>query len=171
MRQVKTKSRACFHALPCSLQHRTLPLCQGGLRRYHESRSTGPHFHVRDGSGATMCTMALYPASLLGSALVPPCFPWLWTLPPCWEGSGAATRPVVPYGPWASSIKKSLASLPMKLGSCVSKARMRDSKAPDARALMGLQDMRASGVINACNRCGHATIVQLQYHIGPIDHW
>jgi hypothetical protein len=98
---------------------------------------------------------------------------WLRTPPPCWEGlrrrrvsydfepcfpagkgSGAATRIAIPYVPWSSSIKKGLADLPMQIGSYVFKARVHVPKAPDARGIMGLQNVRAGSVINACKMCG-----------------
>jgi hypothetical protein len=81
--------------------------------------------------------------------------PWLWTLPPYWgglqcchvshssrpylpnkKGSGAVACPMIPYGLWASTIKKGLAHLPMQLGSHVSKARVHVLKAPIARAIV-----------------------------------
>jgi hypothetical protein len=50
-------------------------------------------------------------------------------------------------------IKKGLASLPMQLGSCVFKAYMHVPYAPDARAIMGLQDVRTGGTIITCKMC------------------
>jgi hypothetical protein len=78
------------------------------------------------------------------------------------EGSSATTRPTVPSGPWASSIKKGLIGLPMQLGSHVSKARTHVPKVPDVRAIIDLQDVWTGGVINACKTCGHVVTVQRQ---------
>jgi hypothetical protein len=46
-------------------------------------------------------------------------------------GFGAATYPMAPCGPWASSIKKSLAVLPIQLGTHVPNASAQISTAPD----------------------------------------
>jgi hypothetical protein len=35
---------------------------------------------------------------------------------------------------------------------------------------MGLQDMQAGGIINACKMCGQVAIVWLQHHVSPVDH-
>jgi hypothetical protein len=75
------------------------------------------------------------------------------------KGYGDASRPTVPYGSHASSIKKGLAGVTMQLGSCVSKARAHVFKALDAKAIMGLQDVQAGGVINACKTCGQVTTI------------
>jgi hypothetical protein len=83
-----------------------LPPCSRGLRRCYMSRGSGPRLPAREGSGAATCTMAPNPASLLGRAPTPPRVPRHRTLPPYREGSGAVTRPLVPCGPRASSIKK-----------------------------------------------------------------
>jgi hypothetical protein len=69
--------------------------------------------------------------------------PRLQILPPYREGSSAATHPVVSYGLRASNIKKSLAGLPVQLGSHVPIAHTHVSKAPNVRASMGLQGVRA----------------------------
>jgi hypothetical protein len=134
----------------------TLPPCQVGLRPCHVSSGFEPHLPAREGSGAAMCTMALDPASLLGRALEPPRGQRLRTLPPCREGSSAATHPAIPCGLRASSIKKNIAGLSKQLGSLVSKAHMHVFKASDIGAIMGarraggwcikcLQDVRTSG--------------------------
>jgi hypothetical protein len=65
---------------------------------------------------------------------------------------------------------KSLASLLVQLNSHVSKACTHVSKAPDVREIMGLQDVRTGGVINAYKTCGQVATVRLQYRDGPIDH-
>jgi hypothetical protein len=77
---------------------------------------------------------------------------------------------VVPCRPHASSIKKSLAGLPVQLGSRVSKAHAHVFKAPDARAIMGLQDVQVGGVFNAYKMCRQAAIVRLQCSTDPVDH-
>jgi hypothetical protein len=69
-------------------------------------------------------------------------------------GSGVATCYVVSCGPQTSSIKKSLVCLPVQLGTYVPNACAHISKAPDVRAIMGLQDVWASSVFNACKACG-----------------
>jgi hypothetical protein len=57
-------------------------------------------------------------------------------------------------------MKKSIAGLSVQLGSCVSKARVHVSKVPDVRAIMGLQDVRADYVFNACKTYVHVATVQ-----------
>jgi hypothetical protein len=56
-------------------------------------------------------------------------------------GSGATTCPAGPYGPQASSIKKSLAGVLVQLGKHVPNARVHVSKMPHVRAIMCLQDV------------------------------
>jgi hypothetical protein len=140
-----------------ALQLQTLPSCQCGLQHCHVFHGTGPRLPAGEGSVTATCPSALDLISQLGWAPVLLCVSWLRIPPPCWgglrhrrvfygswhclpagKGSGAATRPTIPYGPWASSIKKGLAGLPMQLGSCVSMARARVPKAPDARAIMSM---------------------------------
>jgi hypothetical protein len=91
-------------------------------------------------SHAVMCHAALDLASLSRWAPVLPRVLQLWTSHlrqgklrrchvshgtgprlPAGEGSGAVMHPIVPCGPWASSIKKCLAGLAMQLGSHISK--------------------------------------------------
>jgi hypothetical protein len=72
----------------------------------------------------------------------------------------AATHPVVPYGLQVSNIKEILADLPVQLGSHVPKKCAHVSKAPDVRAIMGLQDMRADITFNAYKICRQVAIVQ-----------
>jgi hypothetical protein len=110
--QVKTKSETWFHVPSRALQHRTLTPYQGGLR----------HCYV---------FVALDPASLLRRAPTSLHVLRLRTRPPCWEGSDLATRPVVPCGPRASNIKKSLVDLPMQLGLHVPNVRAHVSNAPN----------------------------------------
>jgi hypothetical protein len=168
--QIETESGACIHVSPCALQYRTLRLCRGGLWGYHVSHDTRPCPPTREGSGATMCTVALDPASLQGRAPAPPCVLRLQTLPPSREGSDVVVHPVVPCGPHASSIKKSLVGMPVQLGSCVFKAHAHVFNTSDTRAIMGLQDMRAGGTFNAHMTCGQAATVRLQCNTGPVDY-
>jgi hypothetical protein len=112
----------------------------GGLRRYHVSYVSGPRLLAEVGSGTAMCLTALDPASLRG-------------------GLRAAMRPAVPCGPRISSIKKSLASLPVQLGMHVSNTRTHVSKASDIRAIMGLQDVRVGNTVNACKAYGQTATV------------
>jgi hypothetical protein len=121
--------------LPHVLWLRTSPPCQDGLWCYHVSYGSKPCQLAQEGSGAATCLMALGLASLSRRALALPRVTWLWTLPPCGEGSSAATCPVVSCGPWVSSIKKDLAGLAMWLSSCVSKACSRVSVAPTPEQL------------------------------------
>jgi hypothetical protein len=68
-------------------------------------------------------------------------------------GSGATMCLTAPCGPPASSIKKSLAGLPVQLGTHIPNARVHISNAHDVRAIMGLQDVRAGNALNACKAC------------------
>jgi hypothetical protein len=66
---------------------------------------------------------------------------------------GGLRRYHTSYGSlWAVGLKykKSLACLPMQLGSHVPNARTHVSKAHDIRAIMTQQDVRACCAINAC---------------------
>jgi hypothetical protein len=47
----------------------------------------------------------------------------------------------------------------VQLGSYVPNARTHVSKAPDVRAIMGLQDVRVGNTVNACKMCRQAAIV------------
>jgi hypothetical protein len=70
-------------------------------------------FPCRGGGGlwSIVCAVALDPLGVL-------CVLWLRIPPSCREGSGAATSCLtVSCGPWASSIKKSVAGLPVQLAS------------------------------------------------------
>jgi hypothetical protein len=77
--------------------------------------------------------------------------------------SGASMCPAGPYGPRVSSINKSIAGLPMQLDTHVPNTRVHVSKAPHVRAIMRLQDVQASSVVNTCKACGHASTMWLQY--------
>jgi hypothetical protein len=92
------------------------------------------------GLESAACLATTYPASLLG-------------------GLRATTCPMISCGPWATSIKKSLAGLPVRLGPCVPNARAHVSKMLDVKAIKGLQDVRAGDAVNACRTCGHAATV------------
>jgi hypothetical protein len=73
-------------------------------------------------------------------------------------------------GPWASSIQKSLAGLPVQLGQHVPNARAHISKALDIKAIMGLQNVRACSAVNAYKTCKQMAIVQLQCSVSTVDH-
>jgi hypothetical protein len=85
-------------------------------------------------------------------------------------GSSAAMCLMALYGPRTSSIKKSLAGLPVQLGMHIPNARTYVSNAPDIRVIMGLQDVRADNTVNACKACIQAATVRLQYSASTIDH-
>jgi hypothetical protein len=109
----------------------------------------------REGSDTTTCNMAPDPLGGLRHATCP------MTPDPAslWGGLRAATCPMVPYGLWASSMKKSLAGLPAQQGSPIPNACMHVSKAPDVRAITGLQDVWAGTINYACKTCKQAAIV------------
>jgi hypothetical protein len=156
MLQVKTKSGACSHKLPCVLHYQTLPPSQGGLQGCHVSSSSRTCLPDRKGSDTVTCIAAPDPLGGL----------WCTTCPTVLDpaslvgGLRVTTRPAVSFGSRASSIKKSLACLPVQLGLHVPNAHAHVSKAPDVRAIMGLQDMRADSAINVCKTCRHAATVQ-----------
>jgi hypothetical protein len=68
---------------------------------------------------------------------------------PAKVSSDTVTCLVAPYGPWALSIKKSLAFLPVQLGTYALTARAHASMVPNIRVIMDLQDMRVGSVVNA----------------------
>jgi hypothetical protein len=93
---------------------------------------SGPLFLAEVGSGAAICPVAPDHASWLRWTLVQPRVLRLRTSLPRWEGlpchrmsyglephipigegSSTAMRPATPYGPWASCLKKGIASLLM----------------------------------------------------------
>jgi hypothetical protein len=51
--------------------------------------------------------------------------------------------------------------MPVQLGTHVPNARVHVFKALDIRAMMGLQDVRANSVVNACKACRHAGTIRL----------
>jgi hypothetical protein len=158
--------------LPCVPRLQILPPCSGGFRCCHVSRGSESCLPAHKGSGVATCPTAPDPASLLERASVLPHVPRLWILPPylggfrrchvshsteprlpAREGSDAATCPAAPCGPRASSIKKSLAVLPVQLGTHVPNARVQVFKPPDIRTIMDLQDVRPDNTVNACKAC------------------
>jgi hypothetical protein len=123
--------------LPCVQRLRDPPLSRGGLRRRHVYCGSGPtgralERRVSCGSGSCL------PAG----------------------GLRAATRPAVPCGLRATSIKKRLAGLPVRQGPPVPNARTHVSEACDVKAIMSLQDVQAGSTINTCKTCGQTTTVQ-----------
>jgi hypothetical protein len=136
--------------LPCVLWHQTPPPYWGGLWCCHVSYGSRPRLRPRWASTLPLSRGSRPRHVSYGSE------PHFST----GKGSGAATHPAVPYGPHTSSIKKGLASLPIQLGSRVSKACTHVPKAPDARAIMGLQDVQAGNVINASKTSGYTATVQ-----------
>jgi hypothetical protein len=87
--QVRTRSGVRTHTLSRALQHRTLPLSQGGLRGCHVSSGSGSRLTDRKGTDATTCTVALDPTSLQGRALVRYMSYSFRSCLPAGEGSGA----------------------------------------------------------------------------------
>jgi hypothetical protein len=79
---------------------------------------------------------------------------------------GAATCPATPSGPRTSNIKKSIAVLPMQLGTHVPNAHAQVFNAP----AQGLHDVRASSAVNTCKACTHVDTVRLQYGVSTMDH-
>jgi hypothetical protein len=108
--QVKTKSGACNHTSPHTPQHWNLPPDRRGLRGCHMSSGSGARLPVREGSSIAMCTMASDPQG----GLWPIMYHMASDPASLWGGLRAAMRPTVPCGPWASSMKKSLADLPVR---------------------------------------------------------
>jgi hypothetical protein len=111
----------------------------------------------REGSGAAMSTMALNPLGGLQGTTCPITPDPASLLGGLW----VATRPTVPCGPQASSIKKSLAGLPVLQGSPVPNTRAHVSMAPNNRSLIGLQDMWAGTAVHAYKMCGQVATVWL----------
>jgi hypothetical protein len=71
-------------------------------------------------------------------------------------------------------IKKVLTGLATQLDSRVFKAHAYVPKTPDARAIIGLQDVRTDYIFNVCKTCGQTATVQrlpwLQFNACPVDH-
>jgi hypothetical protein len=106
--------------------------------------------------------MALDLISWLRWALVLWHVVWLET-PPLGQG-GSRCCHMSRGSQWAMGlryIKKGLATLGTQLGSRVLKARAHVPKAPNARAIMGQQDVQIGGIIIACKTCGQASTVWL----------
>jgi hypothetical protein len=72
--------------------------------------------------------------------------------------------PTVLCGPQASSIKKSLASLLVLLGTYVPNIHAHVFMAPNIRAIMGMQDVWAGHAVNAYKVCRRAATVQRQHY-------
>jgi hypothetical protein len=121
--------------IPC-LQ--ILPHCSEGLRHCHVSHGSRSCLPAREGSDAATCPTAPDHASLIGMALALARVPRLWIRPPysrglqcchvshntrprlpAQEGFDAAMCPVTLCWSQMSRIKKGLAGLHMRLGSCV----------------------------------------------------
>jgi hypothetical protein len=66
--------------------------------------------------------------------------------------------PMTPWGPQVSSIKKSLAVLPVQLVTHVPNAHVHVSKALDIRAIIGLQDVRAGSASTMNHSPSTATV-------------
>jgi hypothetical protein len=130
------------------------------------SSGSGTRISNEKGSGAAMCTVALDPLGGFRSATCPTALNPASLL----GGLRATTRPVVPCGTRASSIKKSLADLPVQLGQHVHNTHALIFKAPDIRAIMCLQDVWAGNTINVCKTCVQAAIVRLQCSASTVDH-
>jgi hypothetical protein len=74
-------------------------------------------------------------------------------------GSDVTTCPMVPYEPWALSIKKSLTDLPTQPGSSVPNARTHVPNVAGVSAIMCLQDVRIGGTVKTYNTCGQVATV------------
>jgi hypothetical protein len=110
----RTKSRQgvgvhpCDVTCPVALDHASLFKRLWCCRVFHGSRPC-----LSECSDATTRLSAPDLIPSWRRAPVLSCAPYLLTLPPRWEGSSAVTRPTVPYGLRATSLKKSLAGLLM----------------------------------------------------------
>jgi hypothetical protein len=146
------------------------------------SYGSGPRLPAEVVSGAATCPMALDLANRLRWTVALPHVLWFRIPPPgrcglrrchmsygskpllsAEVGSSATMCPTGPYGPRASSIKKSLAGLPVQLDMHVPNAHTHVFKAPHVRAIMLLQDVQAGSVVNTCKACGHASTVRPWY--------
>jgi hypothetical protein len=143
--------------LPRVLWLWTSPPSWGRLWCCQVSYDSGPRLQAEVDTDAITCPMAPDITSRLGWTPVLPRVIWLWISPlgrgglwcchvsygsgphlPAEMGYGAATCPVGPYEPRASSIKKSLTCLPVQLGTHVPNAHMHVSKAPHVKTIMRL---------------------------------
>jgi hypothetical protein len=169
---------------------RTSPIGWGGLRRCHVPYSSRPCLPFKVGSDAATCPMPLDLTSQLRWAPAVSCVIWLWTSPPSWGGFQCCHMPYAsephlpvevdsdavmcttgPYVPWASSIKKSLAGLPVQLCTHVLNARVHVFKAPHVRAIMRLQDVHASSGVNTYKACRYASTVRYNTAIVRRQHY
>jgi hypothetical protein len=147
-------------ALPCVLWLWISPLGWGELRCWHVSCD----------SDATMCLMAPDLTSQRGG--LQRCHMYYGSRPLLLAevGSGAITCPAGPYGPWASSIKKSVTGLPVQPATHVSNARAHVSKVPHIRAIMRLQDVQTRSVVNTYKAYGHVATVRRQHYGSLVWH-
>jgi hypothetical protein len=122
----------------------------------HVSSGPGTCLSTKVGSDIAMCTVAPDPWGGLWRAACPVAPDPASLL----GGLRAATHSTVPYGPRATSIKKSLAGLPVQQGPPVPKARVHIFRAPDVRAIRSLQDVQTGNIVNACKMCRQVAIVQ-----------
>jgi hypothetical protein len=58
----------------------------------------------------------------------------------------------------------------VQLGPHVPNTRTHISKAPNIRAITGLEDVRAGSTVNVYKACGYAATVQLQCSASTVDH-
>jgi hypothetical protein len=116
-RNVQPRTATCL----ATSEHASQPRWDPRLPHVQWLRSPPPE---REGSGATMCTIASDPLGELRCATCP-------------EASDPASlrgglrdpvMPVIPYGPHASNMKKSLAGLPVQQGSLVPNAHVHVSR-------------------------------------------
>jgi hypothetical protein len=133
---------------------------------HHVSSGSGSCLPDKKVSGTATCIVALDP---LGGLRCTTC-PAVPDPASLQRGLQDAMRPTVPFGPRASNIKKSLASLSMQSGSYVLNARAHVSKVPNIRVIMGMQDVRADNAFNAYNMCQHVATVRLQCNACPANH-
>jgi hypothetical protein len=89
---------------------------------------------------------------------------------PAEVGSGAAMNPTVPCESRASRIKKTLAGLPVQLGTHVPNAHTYVSKDPNVRAIMGPQAMQVGSAVNVYKACRQAATMQLQCNASTVDY-
>jgi hypothetical protein len=127
---------------------------------------SGARLPTEVGSGAITCSEAL---DLLGGLWSTMC-PMAPDSTSLRGGLWVAMSLVVPCGPRASIMKKSLAILPMQQGSPDPNAWAHISKVSDARAIKGLQDVWADIAVHASKTCKQAATVWLQCSVSPVDH-
>jgi hypothetical protein len=134
-------------SLPHMQRLRNPPHSQGGLRcrhMYHGTRLKGRNLEHCVAYGSGSC--------------------------PLLRGLWAATCLAVPCGPWATSIRKGLACLPMRQGLPAPNACSHVSKTHDISAIMILQDVRAGSAVHACKTCEQVATIYLQCSANLVDH-